>query len=94
MIDRQRDGDELREEFRVLGSTGNVGSFFGSANVSCVRRCIQSLSITYLDATVGVMVFACNWYHMMWFLGPDAVRGNHCKHIVGVGTLNYLSQTH
>ena len=24
MIDRRREGDELREEFKVLGSTGNV----------------------------------------------------------------------
>jgi len=27
MIGRQRNGDELREDFKVLGSTGNVGSF-------------------------------------------------------------------
>lgn len=25
MIDRTRRGEELREEFKVLGSTGNVG---------------------------------------------------------------------
>lgn len=24
MIDRKREGDELKEEFKVLGSTGNV----------------------------------------------------------------------
>jgi hypothetical protein len=24
MIDRRREGDELHEEFKVLGSTGNV----------------------------------------------------------------------
>lgn len=27
MIDRRREGDELREEFKVLGSTGNVRCF-------------------------------------------------------------------
>ncbi len=27
MVDRQRNGNELREEFSVLGSTGNVSGF-------------------------------------------------------------------
>lgn len=27
MIDRKREGDELSEEFKVLGSTGNVRCF-------------------------------------------------------------------
>ena len=30
MIDRRREGNELSEDFSVLGSTGNVRSFRGS----------------------------------------------------------------
>ena len=29
MVDRTREGDELQEEFKVLGSTGNVSSGVG-----------------------------------------------------------------
>ncbi|KDR69269.1 hypothetical protein GALMADRAFT_230775 [Galerina marginata CBS 339.88] len=50
MIDRQRNGDELREEFSVLGSTGNVYTVVIDHKPRC--NC------------------------------PDAVKGNHCKHIL------------
>ncbi|KAI0780721.1 hypothetical protein BD413DRAFT_499548 [Trametes elegans] len=50
MIDRRREGDELREEFSVLGSTGNVYTVTIDKKPSCT----------------------C----------PDAMKGNHCKHIL------------
>ncbi|KZT50867.1 hypothetical protein CALCODRAFT_535222 [Calocera cornea HHB12733] len=52
LVDRERDGDELRETFKVLGSTGNI-----------------------YTVTVD-KVPACNC--------PDALKGNHCKHILFV----------
>ncbi|KAF8707331.1 hypothetical protein AX14_013607 [Amanita brunnescens Koide BX004] len=52
MIDRNRSGDELRETFSVLGSTGNVYTVV----IDEVPRC------------------NC----------PDALKGNHCKHILFV----------
>lgn len=37
MIDRTRNGDELREEFDILGSTGNVSmSFYLDFNIGFV----------------------------------------------------------
>ncbi|RPD66345.1 hypothetical protein L226DRAFT_550337 [Lentinus tigrinus ALCF2SS1-7] len=50
MIDRKREGNELREEFSVLGSTGNVYTVVIDKKPSC--NC------------------------------PDALKGNHCKHIL------------
>ncbi|KAI0673012.1 hypothetical protein C8Q78DRAFT_969499 [Trametes maxima] len=50
MIDRSRQGTELREEFSVLGSTGNVYTVVIEKKPSC--NC------------------------------PDALKGNHCKHIL------------
>ncbi|KIL64334.1 hypothetical protein M378DRAFT_186759 [Amanita muscaria Koide BX008] len=50
MIDRDRSGDELRETFSVLGSTGNVYTVV----IDQMPRC------------------NC----------PDALKGNHCKHIL------------
>ncbi|KAI0934905.1 hypothetical protein AcV5_006599 [Taiwanofungus camphoratus] len=50
MVDRRRVGSELREEFSVLGSTGNVYT-------------------VVIDNTPS-----CNC--------PDAIKGNHCKHIL------------
>ncbi|KAI0819496.1 hypothetical protein BC628DRAFT_1016088 [Trametes gibbosa] len=50
MIDRRRQGTELREEFSVLGSTGNVYTVVIDKKPSC----------------------DC----------PDALKGNHCKHIL------------
>ncbi|KAI5124074.1 hypothetical protein M0805_003901 [Coniferiporia weirii] len=50
MIDRKREGQELKEVFSVLGSTGNVYT------VTIDRRP------------------SCNC--------PDAMKGNHCKHIL------------
>ncbi|KZO97068.1 hypothetical protein CALVIDRAFT_454547, partial [Calocera viscosa TUFC12733] len=52
LVDRERDGDELRETFKVLGSTGNI-----------------------YTVTID-KVPACNC--------PDALKGNHCKHILFV----------
>lgn len=34
MIERQREGKELKEEFKVLGSTANVSQFKLSYNLS------------------------------------------------------------
>ncbi|KAL1944646.1 hypothetical protein VTO73DRAFT_3076 [Trametes versicolor] len=50
MIDRRRQGTELKEEFSVLGSTGNVYTVVIDKKPSCT----------------------C----------PDAMKGNHCKHIL------------
>ncbi|KAI1794565.1 hypothetical protein LXA43DRAFT_995617 [Ganoderma leucocontextum] len=50
MIDRKREGNALREEFSVLGSTGNVYTVVIDKKPSC--NC------------------------------PDALKGNHCKHIL------------
>ncbi|KAL5490068.1 hypothetical protein ACEPAI_4901 [Sanghuangporus weigelae] len=50
LIDRRRNGDELREEFSVLGSTGNV----------------------YVVTIDRLPSCTC----------PDAMKGNHCKHIL------------
>ncbi|KAI0074204.1 hypothetical protein K474DRAFT_1601907 [Panus rudis PR-1116 ss-1] len=50
MVNRSRNGDELREEFDVLGTTGNVYTVVIDKFPSCT----------------------C----------PDAMRGNHCKHIL------------
>ncbi|KAI0033393.1 hypothetical protein K488DRAFT_47803 [Vararia minispora EC-137] len=52
MVDRRREDGELREEFSVLGSTGNV----------------YTVTIAHLPSC------SC----------PDAVKGNHCKHILFV----------
>ncbi|KAK0225282.1 hypothetical protein IW262DRAFT_1354538 [Armillaria fumosa] len=52
MIDRERDEDELKETFKVLGSTGNVYTVV----IDHIPRC------------------DC----------PDALKGNHCKHIIFV----------
>ncbi|KAI9057869.1 hypothetical protein FKP32DRAFT_1597826 [Trametes sanguinea] len=52
MVDRRREGNELREEFSVLGSTGNVYTVVIDKKPSC--NC------------------------------PDALKGNHCKHILFV----------
>jgi hypothetical protein len=35
MVDRRRNGDELREEFSVLGSTGNVYTVVIDKKPSC-----------------------------------------------------------
>ncbi|KAI0664601.1 hypothetical protein C8Q70DRAFT_1987 [Cubamyces menziesii] len=50
MVDRKRNGNELREEFTVLGSTANVYTVVIDKKPSC--NC------------------------------PDALKGNHCKHIL------------
>ena len=34
MIERRREGNELREEFNVLGSTGNVKQVHGPSSIS------------------------------------------------------------
>jgi len=52
MIDRHREGGALREEFKVLGSTGNVYT----VTIDRLPEC------------------TC----------PDALKGNHCKHILFV----------
>ncbi|KAJ7574813.1 hypothetical protein C8J56DRAFT_901748, partial [Mycena floridula] len=49
MIERERDKEQLSEEFKVLGSTGNVYTVTICQTPSCT----------------------C----------PDAMKGNHCKHI-------------
>jgi len=50
MVDRKREGNRLREEFQVLGSTGNVYTVVIDKKPTC----------------------SC----------PDAMKGNHCKHIL------------
>ncbi|KIP11425.1 hypothetical protein PHLGIDRAFT_474436 [Phlebiopsis gigantea 11061_1 CR5-6] len=54
LVDRKRTGQELREEFQVLGTTGNV-----------------------YTVVIG-NVPSCNC--------PDALKGNHCKHILFIFT--------
>ncbi|KAF9053334.1 hypothetical protein BJ165DRAFT_1383751 [Panaeolus papilionaceus] len=70
MIDRSRNDGELREEFSVLGSTGNVYTI----TIDHVPRC----NCVYFFVTEsGVFEHAL-------VLGPDAAKGNHCKHIIFV----------
>ncbi|EJT98751.1 hypothetical protein DACRYDRAFT_118538 [Dacryopinax primogenitus] len=52
LVDRDREGDELKETFKVLGSTGNIYTVMIDKMPSC--NC------------------------------PDALKGNHCKHILFV----------
>lgn len=56
MIDRHRNGDELKEEFSVLGSTGNVSSPVTpvslTADVRRMFRSIPSSSTRHRAATV------------------------------------------
>ncbi|KAI0307910.1 hypothetical protein B0F90DRAFT_1813275 [Multifurca ochricompacta] len=58
MIDRRRESDGLCEEFKVLGSTGNVCLLARKSNVELVNISSRFMA------------------------GPDASRGNHCKHIL------------
>ena len=67
MIDRRRNDGELREEFSVLGSTGNVSD----PTTSFISRHLTSTQVytVTIDRTPR-----CNC--------PDALKGNHCKHIL------------
>lgn len=87
MVDRQREGNELHEEFSVLGSTGNVGyvSALKLSFYNTVRKNYQVYTVI-IDKTP-----TCNCKLNMYSMtsqanppasGPDATKGNHCKHIV------------
>ncbi|KAI0949803.1 hypothetical protein AcV7_008466 [Taiwanofungus camphoratus] len=68
MVDRRRVGSELREEFSVLGSTGNVYTVVIDNTPSCnCEECRAKFSVVI---NLKVMI------------GPDAIKGNHCKHIL------------
>ncbi|KAI0257448.1 hypothetical protein BJV78DRAFT_37603 [Lactifluus subvellereus] len=68
MIDRRREGDELREDSKFLGQRG----MFVGSNVEPVDF---SFSCYWQVYTVVIDKFpSCNC--------PDASRGNHCKHIL------------
>lgn len=84
MVDREREGDELKEVFSVLGSTGNVRScrFFLLA-LNVLLRFTKYRLIIYPDAIVRLHYFSylpC----ASPYPGPDFQKGNHCKHIVRV----------
>jgi hypothetical protein len=66
MIERERNGKELRETFKVLGSTGNVYTVRIDTSPSCDCK-------STIDGPVRLLFRSS---------GPDALRGNHCKHIV------------
>jgi len=68
MIERERNPNELHETFKVLGSTGNVYS----VRIDTLPSCDCKFSISDLDFLY--LLFLCS--------GPDALKGNHCKHIV------------
>lgn len=68
MIERERNSEELRETFKVLGSTGNVYT----VNIDTLPSCDCTYATNELDALCPLL--PCS--------GPDALKGNHCKHIV------------
>jgi hypothetical protein len=68
MVERERNPNELSETFKVLGSTGNVYS----VRIDTLPSCDCTFSIGSLDSLC--LLFPCS--------GPDALKGNHCKHIV------------
>lgn len=84
MVDRKRTGDELREEFSVLGSTGNVSALlFGRLTRLHQHRCILLSSIKHHPATACRVFFRFQLApDSRRLIGPDANKGNHCKHIV------------
>ena len=89
MIDRHRNGDELKEEFSVLGSTGNVSGHtvtpVSLAVNARMSRSIPSLSTRRQAATVRASSLNIPTYRAeLILLGPDATKGNHCKHIVSI----------
>lgn len=68
MIEREKDPEALRETFKVLGSTGNVYT----VHIDTLPSCDCTYATNELDAPCPL--FPCS--------GPDALKGNHCKHIV------------
>jgi hypothetical protein len=65
MIERNRSGDELRETFSVLGSTGNVGidkTMIIRASLTWVHRCIPLSSIKCRGAIVRPSLPILNIY--------------------------------
>lgn len=72
LIDRERNGDELREVFKVLGSTGNVCIFNGFIPVDPA----DNMFIFKVYEVVIDKVPGCSC--------PDALKGNHCKHLLFV----------
>lgn len=68
MIERERSPNELHETFKVLGSTGNVYS----VRIDTLPSCDCTLFISGLVSLCPLP--RCS--------GPDALKGNHCKHIV------------
>ena len=89
MIDRRREGEELCEEFKVLGSTGNVRR---RQNYSiCELLTLLLLAGVYRNDWKAPRLRLCvhrtfdisAWRRpLIHPQGPDAARGNHCKHIV------------
>src|SRR6266550_4467092 len=82
MIDRNRSEDEPRETFSVLGSTGNVSNdkrMIGGL-LTGINRYILLLSTKCRGATVRSFSHIFNSASSL--SGPDAMKGNHCKHIV------------
>ena len=67
MIERERNPKELRETFKVLGSTGNVYTVRIDTLPSC-----DCMFTTEIGCPVSLIPRS----------GPDALKGNHCKHIV------------
>ena len=68
MIERERTPNELRETFKVLGSTGNVYT----VRIDTLPSCDCTFARGDLRSICPLFPFS----------GPDALKGNHCKHIV------------
>jgi hypothetical protein len=84
----------LREEFSVLGSTGNVVSAcstpFLPSSLSLLRFIWSSL--TKSRPAIVNRIFSFRAYDPHPYTGPDATKGNHCKHIV-CHRLSFSSQS-
>ncbi|KAF9218198.1 hypothetical protein BS17DRAFT_883543, partial [Gyrodon lividus] len=88
MIDRRQNDGELGEEFSVLGSTGNVGpvAFLIYYSHIDLNRYTRSPSTKHLRVLVCT-IDACksrlsSLLNALSYTGPDATKGNHCKHIL------------
>ncbi|KAJ7874897.1 hypothetical protein B0H13DRAFT_1632922 [Mycena leptocephala] len=66
MVDRKRVEGEFKEEFKVLGSTGNASAYRYSSVCSYPQIQIYTVTIQHKPS--------CDC--------PDAQKGNHCKHIL------------
>ena len=84
MIERNRIGQELREEFGVLGSTGNVWADVPIYNTLHWQMTPGIHGKNWKATLLLLWVWRQDMSPLLtiFILGPDALKGNHCKHIV------------